>query len=124
MLRDQIPKVLQARISLEHACRQIPHQTQQRQQNPVDGPQHHPIRPFLYPSAKGGQSHAEGASANDSLHRLVGTGLPCGGADGAELCLAKASAGKVSSHVAEGDAEPRPEDEVGTGRDGELDGFG
>mmetsp|Transcript_5299 Transcript_5299/g.11596 ORF Transcript_5299/g.11596 Transcript_5299/m.11596 type:complete len:130 (-) Transcript_5299:359-748(-) len=51
MFRNQIPKVLQPRISLEHACRQIAHQPQQRQRNSVDRAEHKPVRPFLYPSA-------------------------------------------------------------------------
>mmetsp|Transcript_25086 Transcript_25086/g.47980 ORF Transcript_25086/g.47980 Transcript_25086/m.47980 type:complete len:347 (-) Transcript_25086:894-1934(-) len=124
VFRNQIPKVLQTRIPLEHARRQIAHQPQQRQRNSVNRAQHKPVRPFLYPSAQCCQKHTKCTSADDALDRFIWTGLSCSGADGAELGFAKFTTSKVPPHVAEGYAEPRPEYEVSAGRNREMDGFG
>mmetsp|Transcript_29113 Transcript_29113/g.61808 ORF Transcript_29113/g.61808 Transcript_29113/m.61808 type:complete len:204 (-) Transcript_29113:271-882(-) len=124
VLWNEIAKVLQPRVPLEHARRQVPHQSQQRQQYPVHRPEDHPVRPVLHPRPQCRQRHAKRAASNDALDRLVRARLPGGGADGAKLGLAELPPGEVAPHVAEGDADPGPEDEVGPGRDGESDRFG
>lgn len=90
----------------------------------MNGTESVPVRPFLDPGSKGGEDHAEQTSSHDSFDRLVGGCRTGGGTNGAELCFAEFSSEKVSADVAEGDAEPGPEDKVGAGRDGEVDGLG
>jgi hypothetical protein len=112
MLGDEIAEVLQARIPLEHARGQVPDQPEQGQEDPVHRTDDRPMRPLLNPGPERRKRRANDAPSDDALDGLVRARLAGGGADGAELRPAEPPTGEVPPHVAECDAQPRPEDEV------------
>ena len=83
-----------------------------------------PARPLLNPGPERRQCRANDASPDDALDGLVRARLAGGGADGTELRPAKPPTGKITPHVAECDAQPRPEDEVRTYGDREAYSLG
>ncbi len=79
-----------------------------------------PARPLLNPRPERRQYCANKTAPDDAFDGLVRACLASSGADGAKLRPAEPPTGKITPHVAKGDAQPRPEDEVGADGDREA----
>ena len=122
VLGYQIAEILESRVALHHARGEVADEPEEGEEDPVHRPGDRPVRPLLHPRPQRGERGANDAPPHDPLDGLVRARLPGGGAYGAELRPAVPATGKVPAHVAEGDAQPRPEDEVGT--DGYRETYG
>mmetsp|Transcript_29093 Transcript_29093/g.84547 ORF Transcript_29093/g.84547 Transcript_29093/m.84547 type:complete len:311 (-) Transcript_29093:987-1919(-) len=120
MLGNEIAKVLDIGVALDHRCRQISKKPKYSQIDTVYRSSDVPVRPPLHPGSEGCEQGAYSTAAHDPLHRLVGTSRPSCGCDIAQLGFAIRSADKVGADIAEGERKPRPKDEDGTGGHGKV----
>mmetsp|Transcript_24990 Transcript_24990/g.58982 ORF Transcript_24990/g.58982 Transcript_24990/m.58982 type:complete len:225 (-) Transcript_24990:903-1577(-) len=118
---DQIPKVFQIGIALQHGRRQVSYQTEQGQDCSVKGARYQKVRPFLCPGTRDRKQRARNASTDHSLHRLVGRRRSCGGGYLAELRFSELSSHEVRTDIGERQTNPRPKDKDGATGDWQVD---